>query len=144
MKGQSIYNWMMAGKLGLIENLKKRAADLKTETYALYLAYQDQRTPWYAKAFAGMVIAYAFSPIDLIPDFIPVLGYLDDLLLVPLGITLALKMIPTEVMKECREKALELNRSSKPANWVAAAIIILIWLLIAIVSIHWIIKLIRK
>jgi len=134
----------MAGKLGLIENLKERAADLKLETFALYLAYRDQRTPWYAKAFAGVVIAYAFSPIDLIPDFIPVLGYLDDLVLVPLGIALALKMIPAEVMEECREKARNISHSNKPVNWVAAAVIILIWLLIAFAGIHWFINLIRK
>jgi uncharacterized membrane protein YkvA (DUF1232 family) len=134
----------MAGKLGLIESLKKRAADLKTETFALYLAYQDQRTPWYAKAFAGVVIAYAFSPIDLIPDFIPVLGYLDDLFLVPWGIALALKMIPAEVMVECREKAREVNRSDKPVNWVAAVVIIFIWLLVAFTGIRWFIQLIRK
>jgi uncharacterized membrane protein YkvA (DUF1232 family) len=134
----------MAGKLGLIESLKKRAADLKTEMFALYLAYQDQRTPWYAKAFAGVVIAYAFSPIDLIPDFIPVLGYLDDLFLVPWGIALALKMIPAEVMVECREKAREVNRSDKPVNWVAAVVIIFIWLLVAFTGIRWFIQLIRK
>lgn len=134
----------MAGKSGLIESLKKRATDLKTETFALYLAYRDQRTPWYAKAFAGVVIAYAFSPIDLIPDFIPVLGYLDDLILVPWGIALALKMIPAEVMVECRENAREVNLSDKPVNWVAAAVIILIWLLVAFTGIRWFIQLIRK
>ncbi len=134
----------MAGKPGLIESLKKRATDLKTETFALYLAYRDQRTPWYAKAFAGVVIAYAFSPIDLIPDFIPVLGYLDDLILVPWGIALALKMIPAEVMVECRENAREVNLSDKPVNWVAAAVIILIWLLVAFTGIRWFIQLIRK
>jgi uncharacterized membrane protein YkvA (DUF1232 family) len=134
----------MAGKLGLIENLKKRAADLKLETFALYLAYRDQRTPWYAKAFAGVVIAYAFSPIDLIPDFIPVLGYLDDLVLVPLGIALVLKMIPPDVMVECREKTREFNRTGKPVNWFAAFIIILIWLFVAFAGIRWITSLIRK
>ena len=128
----------------MIESLKKRATDLKTETFALYLAYRDQRTPWYAKAFAGVVIAYAFSPIDLIPDFIPVLGYLDDLILVPWGIALALKMIPAEVMVECRENAREVNLSDKPVNWVAAAVIILIWLLVAFTGIRWFIQLIRK
>jgi uncharacterized membrane protein YkvA (DUF1232 family) len=134
----------MAGKPELIESLKKRATDLKTETFALYLAYRDQRTPWYAKAFAGVVIAYAFSPIDLIPDFIPVLGYLDDLILVPWGIALALKMIPAEVMVECRENAREVDLSDKPVNWVAAAVIILIWLLVAFTGIRWFIQLIRK
>jgi len=134
----------MAGKAGLLEPLKERSAELKTETYALYLAYRNPRTPWYAKVFAGVVIAYAFSPIDLIPDFIPVLGYLDDLILVPLGISLALKMIPPDVMAESRKKAREFNRSGKPVNWFAAAIIILIWLLIAFTGIRWIVQLIKR
>jgi uncharacterized membrane protein YkvA (DUF1232 family) len=134
----------MAGNVGLLENLKNRSAELKNETYALYLAYRDARTPWYAKVFAGIVVAYAFSPIDLIPDFIPVLGYLDDLILVPLGITLVLKMIPPDVMVECREKAREFNRTGKPVNWFAAFIIILIWLFIAFAGIRWITRFIRK
>ena len=81
---------------------QQRARQLKRETYALYLAYRDPRVPWYAKVLAVCVVAYAFSPIDLIPDFIPVLGYLDDLVFVPLGISLALRLIPPEVMAECR------------------------------------------
>jgi len=89
----------------MLESWKGRARRLKGETYALYLAYRDPRTPWYAKVFAALVVGYAFSPIDLIPDPIPVLGYLDDLLLVPLGIALALKMIPLAVLDECREQA---------------------------------------
>ena len=84
---------------------KARALQLKAETYAIYLAYRDPRVPWHARLFAACVVGYAFSPIDLIPDFIPVLGYLDDLILIPLGITLALRMIPPEVMAECRQKA---------------------------------------
>ena len=78
----------------MLETLKARAKDLKREAYALYIAAGDPRVPWYAKAFLGLVLAYAFSPIDLIPDFIPVLGYLDDLVLIPLGITLALRIDP--------------------------------------------------
>jgi len=128
----------------MLEILKKRSTELKTETYALFLAYRDPRTPWYAKVFAGIVIAYAFSPIDLIPDFIPVLGYLDDLILVPLGISLALKMIPSEVRVESREKAREFNRSGNPVNWFAGFIITLIWILIAFTGIHWVIQRIRK
>ena len=81
---------------------------------------------WYAKAWAALVVAYAFSPIDLVPDFIPVLGYLDDLLLVPLGIFLALKLIPAEVMVESREKA-KANHE-KPVNWWTGALISLVWL----------------
>jgi len=113
----------------LFEKLKSQAQKLKDETYALYLAYRDPRTPWYAKAWAGLVLVYAFSPLDLIPDFIPVLGYLDDLLLVPAGIALALRLIPPEVMAESREKAKEIH--AKPVNWWAGALIILLWLALA-------------
>ena len=91
----------------VLDRLKKRASNLQTETYVLYLAYREPRTPLLAKVLALLVVAYAFSPIDLIPDFIPVLGYLDDLIIVPAGITLALKMIPTEVMANARERAKE-------------------------------------
>src|SRR5437868_13035767 len=84
---------------------KERAREIKSELYALYLAYRDPRVPWYARAFAACVVGYAFSPIDLIPDPIPLIGYLDDLILVPLGIALALKMIPADVMAESRARA---------------------------------------
>jgi uncharacterized membrane protein YkvA (DUF1232 family) len=89
-----------------IERWRQRARSLRKETYALYLAARDPRVPWYAKLIAVCVVGYAFSPIDLIPDFIPVLGYVDDLVLVPLGIALVLKMIPGEVMADCRERGL--------------------------------------
>jgi uncharacterized membrane protein YkvA (DUF1232 family) len=128
----------------LVEKLKNRAKALKKETYALFLAYKDKRTPWYAKVFAGLVVAYAFSPIDLIPDFIPVIGYLDDLILVPLGISLALKMIPGEVMAESREKAKAELQSAKPVNKVAAVVIVLIWLGLAYIGVRWIYQIIRK
>ena len=95
---------------------KEKARTLKRETYAVYLACRDPRVPWYARVFAVCVVAYAFSPIDLIPDPIPVLGYLDDLILIPLGIKLALRMIPAEVMAESREKAREIIRQGKPVN----------------------------
>jgi uncharacterized membrane protein YkvA (DUF1232 family) len=84
---------------------RERARQLKTEVQALRLAYRDPRVPWYAKWILACVVGYALSPIDLIPDFIPVLGYVDDLILVPLGILLAMRMIPKEVLQECREKA---------------------------------------
>ena len=84
---------------------RKKVGQLQQEINALYLASKDPRIPWYAKALLVCILAYAFSPIDLIPDFIPVLGYLDDLLLLPLGIVLVLKMIPTQVLHECRAKA---------------------------------------
>ena len=114
---------------------KQQARRVKLETYALYLAYQDPRVPWYAKVVAACVVAYAFSPLDLIPDFIPILGYLDDLILVPLGIVLALKMIPPEVMAESRIKAEELLTQDRPRNWVASGMIIAIWLLLAALAV---------
>jgi uncharacterized membrane protein YkvA (DUF1232 family) len=122
---------------------KQRAWQLKTETYALVLAYRDPRTPWYARVFAACVVAYAFSPIDLVPDFIPVLGYLDDLVLVPLGIALALKMIPASVLAECRDEAQAKLRQDKPAKWAAAAVIVVLWLLLAAVAIALVAHMIR-
>ncbi len=114
----------------IIKPLKKELQQLKTDTYALYLSYKDPRVPWYAKVIIAATVGYALSPIDLIPDFIPVLGQLDDLIIVPAGISLALKMIPKEVLDEYREKAkFELN-GSRPKNWAAAFIIVLIWLLL--------------
>jgi uncharacterized membrane protein YkvA (DUF1232 family) len=109
---------------------KACATQLRTELYALYLAYRDPRTPWYARIAAAVVVGYAFSPIDLIPDFIPVLGYLDDLLLLPVGVLLALKLIPAAVMQESREKAREAAAQGKPVNKIAAVVIIGIWILL--------------
>src|SRR5574341_877429 len=100
----------------LIEQWKQRAGQLKIEVYAIWLAYRDPRVPWYARIFAACVVGYAFSPIDLIPDPVPVLGYLDDLVLIPLGVALALKMIPPQVMAECREKARDVMSQGKPVN----------------------------
>ena len=114
-----------------LRSWRAHARRLKAETYALFLAYRDPRVPWYAKLLAACVVGYAFSPIDLIPDFIPILGYLDDLVLVPLGIAIAIKLIPSSVLDECRAKAQELVDSGKPVNRVAAAIIVAIWLLLA-------------
>ena len=84
----------------LLAKLKQRARQLKTETFALYLAARDRRTPWYAKLLVAGIVAYALSPIDLIPDFVPILGYLDDLILIPIGITVAIKLIPLPIMAE--------------------------------------------
>ncbi len=108
---------------------KSRARELRAETYALYLAYRDPRTPWSARLLAALVIGYAFSPVDLVPDFVPVLGYLDDLLLVPLGVLLALKMIPPEVWAESRARAREATLSGRPVRW-AAAVVVATWLLV--------------
>jgi uncharacterized membrane protein YkvA (DUF1232 family) len=120
----------------LIAALKDRAVALKKEAYALYIAARDPRVPWYAKVFMGLVLAHTFSPIDLIPDFIPVLGYLDDLIVVPLGIALALKMIPAEVMIDARGQAEELLRQGKPISRAGAITVIAIWLVI-ITALVW-------
>lgn len=116
----------------LIQAWKNRAKQLKMQVYALYLAYRDPRTPWYARIFAALVVAYAFSPIDLIPDPLPVLGYLDDLVLIPLGVYLSLKLIPAEVMADCQERAIQLMAQGKPVNKVAALVIVLIWIGLAV------------
>ena len=118
-----------------IEVWKQRAGQLRVETYAIWLAYQDPRVPWYARAFSACVVGYAFSPIDLVPDPIPVLGYLDDLVLIPLGIALALRMIPQEVMVECRQKAEAAVSEGKPTNWKAAAVIVTLWAILALLVI---------
>jgi uncharacterized membrane protein YkvA (DUF1232 family) len=117
---------------------KTKAKQLKTEIVTLYLASKHPRTPWYAKVLAALIIGYALSPIDLIPDFIPVAGYLDDLIIIPAGIALLIKIIPRDVLEECRAKAQSdvLNRKSK--NWVAGVIIVFIWL----VAIYFILSLI--
>ena len=114
-----------------LDGWKGRARRLKREVYALYLAVRDPRCPWYARLFAGMVVAYAFSPIDLIPDFIPVIGYLDDLILVPLGVMVAIRLIPPQILAESRAEAGRVIAAGKPVNRVAAAVIIAIWLALA-------------
>ena len=126
-----------------MEAWKQRARQLKAETYALYLACRDPRTPWVARIFAAVVVGYAFSPIDLIPDFIPVLGYLDDLVLEPFGIWLALKMIPPEVMADSRGRAQETLANGKPVNRAAAVFIVAIWLLLAALGIALGVRLFR-
>ena len=103
------------------------AAGLKLQTYASYLAYKNPRVPWYAKVFGALVIAYAFSPVDLIPDFIPILGYLDDLILIPIGIAIAVRMIPKDIMQECLCIAQSELSKEKRKNWPAGIIVIFIW-----------------
>ena len=108
--------------------LRERASALKREVTALGLAVQDPRTPWLARILAVAVIAYAFSPIDLIPDFIPLLGYLDDLILVPAGIAIVIRMIPSEVMADARRHGDTLDAKKPWLRYLAAAIIVLVWL----------------
>jgi uncharacterized membrane protein YkvA (DUF1232 family) len=111
----------------LMPKLKAQAAQLKRNIAALYLAARDPRTPWYARAFVIGVVAYALSPIDLIPDFIPILGYLDDLLLLPFGIYIAIKLIPPEILLDCRAKADALG-GPLPRSWKAALLVLVLWL----------------
>ncbi|MHB1135004.1 MAG: YkvA family protein [Chloroflexota bacterium] len=115
----------------MIQSLRQRARYLKSWSFALYLAYRDPRVPLHARLFALCVVAYAFSPIDLVPDFVPILGYLDDLVLIPIGISLAMRMIPRPVLDECRQRAETAMAEGKPTNWVAAGVIVAIWLLFA-------------
>ena len=111
------------------ERIRAWARGLKTESVALYLAARHPGTPWYAKAIAGFVAAYALSPIDLIPDFVPVLGYLDDLLIIPAGIALCVRLIPEPVMQDCRSRAAAQER---PVSRTAAAVILVVWAALAV------------
>jgi uncharacterized membrane protein YkvA (DUF1232 family) len=116
--------------------LKRWAQRLRAEVYALYLAYKDQRVPWYARAFAAVVVAYAFSPVDLIPDPIPVLGYLDDLVIIPLGIALAIKMVPPQILAECREGARGVK--DRPVGKVAAVVVVAVWIALAALGVWFV------
>ena len=127
----------------VFERLKRWARRLEAEVYALYLAYRDPRVPLYARVFAAIVVGYAFSPIDLIPDPIPVLGYLDDLVLVPLGVALAIRMIPAPVLAECRARAREVMASGKPVNKVAAAVVVAIWVALAVLAVSLVMRWMR-
>ena len=123
----------------MLEKLKTRARALKTEVHAIYLAARDPRTPWYAKALVFFVVAHTFSPIDLIPDFIPVLGYLDDLIITPGGIWLAVRMIPPEVLAEARATAAT-REIDRRVGIVGATLIILSWIVVALGVIYLIVS----
>jgi uncharacterized membrane protein YkvA (DUF1232 family) len=109
--------------------LKNWAATLKREVMALWFVWRDPRTPWHARVLTMLIVAYALSPIDLIPDFIPVLGYLDELILLPVGIYMVLKLVPADALADARAKAQSWveSRQAKPRNWIAAAVIVLLW-----------------
>ncbi|GKX65892.1 YkvA family protein [Inconstantimicrobium mannanitabidum] len=109
-----------------IKEFKQKMKKIKKDVYVLYNAYRHPKTPWYVKILAILVIAYAVSPIDLIPDFIPILGYLDDLLIIPAGITLVIKLIPPEVIEECREQQ-EDKAGMRKKGIIAAVFILLLW-----------------
>lgn len=119
------------------QRLKDRVRELKLETHALYLAARHPQTPWYAKLFVAGVVAYALSPIDLIPDFVPVLGYLDDLILVPIGIVVAVKLVPPQVLAECRARASEASAGGERMSWTAAAVVVGIWVILAALGAKW-------
>jgi uncharacterized membrane protein YkvA (DUF1232 family) len=122
-----------------MQRLKARARELKTDTYALYLAYRDPRVPWYAKLLVGLIVAYALSPIDLIPDFIPVLGYVDDLVIIPAGIALAVKLLPNGVLEEHRANARRHLGEGRPRSRLGAVLVVTIWALLALwlASVGW-------
>lgn len=114
----------------LLARLKKWAQALRREVFALYLAMRDPNVPWYAKTLAAIIAGYALSPIDLIPDFIPVIGYLDDVLLLPLGILLTVRLIPRDVMEDLRRQAAAMEENRPPKCMTAAVIIVAIWILL--------------
>jgi uncharacterized membrane protein YkvA (DUF1232 family) len=119
----------------MLERAKQWARAIRRDVVAVWIAARDPRVPWYAKALALAVAAYALSPIDLIPDFIPVVGYLDDLIIVPLGILLVIKLVPDGLMAEFRAQAA--NREDRPQSRVAALLIVAIWTLCALVTLWW-------
>lgn len=121
---------MTSTPTGPLARAKQWARSIKRDVIALWLAARDPRVPWYAKAIPGAVAAYALSPIDLIPDFIPVLGYLDDILMVPLGILLAVRLVPIELIAEFRQQAQA--RADRPMSRVAAVMIVTTWVAAAI------------
>ena len=123
----------------MLDRIKAWARHLKRDSHAIYLASRDPRVPWYAKALAIAVAAYALSPIDLIPDFIPVIGYLDDLLLLPGLIWLALRLLPAVVRERCRLQARDWLASApaRPAGRIAAAVIVALWGVAALLAWRW-------
>jgi len=127
-----------------IAHWKQKAKRLNVEVYALYVAYRDPRTPWTAKLFIACVVAYALSPIDLIPDFIPVLGYVDDMIIIPVGIVIALRMIPPEVLTDSRKKAHDIAGEGKGLGRVAAAVMIVLWISFALLVIIFFFRLLKR
>ena len=119
-------------------NIKDRAQSLKSDIPAIFLALKDRETPWYAKLLAAVTVGYALSPIDLIPDFIPVLGYLDDVLLLPAFVALTIRLIPKEILEKSRRQAECLWADGKSKRWYYAIPVVVFWLLLAGLLIKWI------
>ena len=127
----------------MFDKLRSRARALKNEAYAIYLAAKDPRTPWYAKAFIYFVVAHTFSPIDLIPDFIPILGYLDDIIITPLGIALAIRLIPAEVLAQAR-LTVATHGVERRVALIGAGVIMIIWILAIIWGVTIILRLMEN
>lgn len=121
----------------MLQTLRRWAKLLKGDIVALWFACRHPQTPWYAKLFTALVVAYAFSPIDLIPDFIPVLGLLDEAVLLPIGVWLAVRMIPPDVMDAARARARE---GKLPANWIAGVLILLLWAASIAAIVWWLVN----
>jgi len=122
--------------MNVTERLKTWATRIRRDGITLWFACKHPRTPWYVKAMAWFVVAYALSPIDLIPDFIPVLGYVDDLLLLPAAIWLTIKLLPSDVLLECRgqAEAWMTTRKAKPRSWAGAVLIVALWLAVGVAA----------
>src|SRR5437016_13881764 len=122
----------------MIKRTRQWARTVKRDAHAIYLAARDPRIPWYAKVLALCVAGYALSPIDLIPDFIPVLGYLDDIILIPLGIALAVRMIPHPILEECRARAQDITARGRPVSRIAGAVIVVLWIALGALCAAWV------
>jgi len=129
-------------KNSLSQKIKQKAENLKIELLAVWFAYRHPKTPWYAKILVALIGGYAFSPIDLIPDFIPIIGYLDDVLLLPLGIYIAIRLIPKEVLDETRIKAKEWleQKRENPKNKAVGFLFVFVWILIVFIAINYFLK----
>lgn len=119
------------------QHLKQWARNLKNEIIAMYFVMKHPKTPLYVRILVAIVVGYALSPIDLIPDFVPIFGYIDDMILLPLGIALIIKIVSKNILQECREKAKNNPTVSKPKIWIAAYIIILLWFTVCYMLYEW-------
>ena len=128
----------------MVENMSKKAAKMLVDVYALFLGLGDKRVPWYAKTLAAITVGYAFSPIDLIPDLIPILGQLDDLLLIPVGVYVTMKLIPEDTISDLRAKAQSMMDGNKPTSWIAGGIVVTIWILALVTIILRIVQRLRR
>ncbi len=120
--------------------LKEKLKQLKQKTAEIYVAIKSPKTPWYAKILGALVVAYSLSPIDIIPDFVPILGYLDELLLIPLGVFLTMKLIPKDLWDEFQEEAKTIWKNGKPEKWYYAIPVVVLWVSLALIVIRMIVK----